>query len=303
MYSLGVRMTRVILTGGIGNQLFKALGAIGRAGVEIDNLTFDISWFQNENFSSSVTAKRSFELDRFPALSTVPTHILRHSSSLAESRMISKSPSLMRLLGYWTPSGPPMKVHRFPTVIKNDFEDFLCLPSPSRLRELLKFAETTSEWLQDMKSHALAEGPIAIHVRRADYLGFADVYPRLGIDYYQPAIHCMNRELGTRPLWLFSDQPEFVLDEFRGKINFDRVVTPPDKTSSIDILELFAAMSGVIVANSTFSWWGSYIGTIQGNVRHVILPEVFTYLSKDPGAKLHVPGWQTLPIELGEVKK
>ena len=294
-------MTRVILTGGVGNQLFKALGAIGRAGTKIENLSFDISWFQNENFSSSVTAKRSFELDRFPAFSSVPTRVLRHSSSLTESRMISKSPSLMRLLGYWTPSGPPMKVHRFPKVIKNDFEDFLCLPSPPRLRELLKFAESGSEWLKEMKSLALAEGPIAIHVRRADYLGFAEIYPRLGIDYYRNAIQCMNQRLGRRPLWLFSDQPESVLDEFRGKIHFAQVVSPPDQTSSVEILELFTAMSGVILANSTFSWWGSYIGTIQGSVRHVILPEAFTYLKNDPGIKLQVPGWQVIPIGLGEI--
>jgi hypothetical protein len=296
-------MVRVILTGGIGNQLFKALGAIGRAGVQIENLTFDVSWFQRENFSSSVTATRSFELDNFPAFSSVPKKILKHSYALRESRMINKSPSLMRLLGYWTPSGPPINAHRFPRVIKSDFEDFLCLPSPSQLRELLKFAEPSSGWLRDMKSHALTESPIAVHVRRADYLGFAKIYPRLGVDYYREAIHSMTQKLGLRPLWLFSDEPKLVLDEFHGEIHFDRVITPPDSTSSVEILELFAEMSGVIVANSTFSWWGSYIGTIQGKVQHVILPEVFTYLENDPGAKLQVPGWQTLPIGLGGFNK
>lgn len=296
-------MTRVILTGGIGNQLFKALGSIGRAGVRIEDLTFDISWFVNDNFSSALTAKRNFELGNFPSFSSVPTKVLAHSVSSMESRLISRSPSLMRRLGYWTPAGPSLNTPRSPRVIKDDFEDVACLPSPSQLRELLKFNKVSSEWLEGMKSLALSQSPIAIHVRRADYLGFAQVYPRLGIEYYAEAIKCMKLRLGSRPVWLFSDQPEFVVEEFRGIINFDRVVSPPDRTSSVEILELFATTSGVITANSTFSWWGAYIGCIQGNVQHVILPEQFTYLKIDPGIKLRVRDWQVLPIELGEPNK
>ena len=65
---------------------------------------------------------------------------------------------------------------------------------------------------------------------------------------------------------------------------------------SVELLELMSTCLGIVTANSTFSWWAAYIGELNGNVKSVVLPEIFTLLENDPGKCLRVPGWKIIPI-------
>ena len=287
-------MTRIILTGGLGNQLFKTLGAIHFLKKSLSGLTLDITWYKNSNFYSGETAKRFFEINNFPELSRISTIEKHELFSKYESRLLSKYPSLLSHFGYITESEESLRGAFPPKVIKADFENIFSLPPKEGILKLLRFREQSSPWLKKMKILAIAETPIAIHVRRSDYLNFSETYPVLGVPYYKEAIAFMRGELGDRPLWLFSDEPHLVCAEFESEIHFDRIIVAPDNSSSVDTLELLANSFGVITANSTFSWWGAYLGCLNGAVKRVTMPEKFTLLSNDPGKNLRVPGWKII---------
>lgn len=289
-------MTRIILTGGLGNQLFKAFGAIKVLNNQINGAIFDVSWYQESNFSESSIAPRSFELHNFPNFRNIPSVVKNHAFSSYESRLIAKYPRIMSFFGYFSTSVSMSIVNAPPRVIKGDFESVTALPPNSLLAKLLKFSDAPSIWLADMTKLSELERPIAVHVRRSDYLNYSNTYPQLGRSYYRPALEYLSTVLGKRPVWLFSDDPVLVLSEFQGQIDFDRVIDSESAANSVELLELMSTCLGIVTANSTFSWWAAYIGELNGNVKCVTLPEIFTFLENDPGKCLRVPGWKIIPI-------
>lgn len=288
-------MKRIILTGGIGNQLFKSLGAIQASSANLQAISFDITWYQARTFINGVTATRRFELSNFPAFSKVPLKVRNPKIAKLENHLINSQPEMMERFGYQIRMNSSNKVSRAPRIFKCDFEDIGALPDPSDLLEFLKFPKITSTWSQTIKKITLIEKAIAVHVRREDYLTFSEIYPRLGLSYYKSSLDHMYSKLGNLPIWLFSDDPIGVLKEFGDSIKFDRIIIPPPEVPMVEVLELFSLMNGVVTANSTFSWWGAYIGTLSGNVAHVTIPEKFTNLENDPGLKLRVPDWEVIP--------
>lgn len=92
---------------------------------------------------------------------------------------------------------------------------------------------------------------VAIHVRRGDYLHFADKHPPLPMAYYEAAMSHFPAE--TKYL-IFSDDAEWCKSHFLGpKFDFMEAGDPKH-----DLLKM-ADCAGFIIANSTFSWWGAYI--------------------------------------------
>jgi hypothetical protein len=69
--------------------------------------------------------------------------------------------------------------------------------------------------------------------------------------------------------------------------------------SGIKTTEIFTLMSrypAIICANSTFSWWASYLGYLNGTMKYSILPERFLSDPRvDPLPHLLHPGSITVP--------
>ena len=289
-------MKRIILTGGIGNQLFKSLGAIKASSADLSSISFDVTWYQAKTFTNGITASRRFELKKFPSFSDVPIVVRNSHINKIESRLIELRPELMEKMGYKL-NAKSTERNFLPTrIYKCDFEDFNALPSKRLLLEYLKFPFTSSEWTENFKRIAQNENAIAVHVRRSDYLSFSNIYPKLGLSYYLQSLEYTYSKLGKLPIWLFSDDSTEVIKEFGNSIKFDRVISPPANVPMIEMLELFSLMKAVVTANSTFSWWGAYLGSLHGNVEQITIPERFTNLENDPGLKLRTPGWKVIPI-------
>lgn len=90
----------------------------------------------------------------------------------------------------------------------------------------------------------------AIHVRRTDYLQLKDYHPSLPIDYYKRAMEAMKADRYI----VFSDDIEWCKTEptFEGATFVN---------SGNDLLDFFMATQcdKFILANSSFSWWFSYL--------------------------------------------
>lgn len=124
-------------------------------------------------------------------------------------------------------------------------------------------------------------GPtIAVSFRRTDY----DPRAYLSLDYYERAIARMGElvDLRTATLVLFSEDIDFLtlaepwLGKFATVFNAYDVVVEP-----IPQLSMIADCDHSIMANSTFAWWGAWLGdqrhvrkgTADGRV--VIVPDTY----------------------------
>jgi len=92
-----------------------------------------------------------------------------------------------------------------------------------------------------------------IHVRRGDYLSLQHVYRVLPTSYYTNAINIM-KDKGFKRFAVLSDdinwcRQHFVGDEYK--------FFHGDQS---DDLSIMIGCTGAIMANSSFSWWGSYLG-------------------------------------------
>jgi hypothetical protein len=93
---------------------------------------------------------------------------------------------------------------------------------------------------------------IAIHIRRGDYVG-NQAHHNLSIKYYLNALEKLD--WGNSKLLFFSDDQEFCKWHFSCLPN--AYFSP---CNEIEDLCLMSLCDDFIIANSSFSWWGAYLG-------------------------------------------
>ena len=104
---------------------------------------------------------------------------------------------------------------------------------------------------------------IAIHVRRKDYVGLEHFHGMPSLEYYREGVAYIRRETGHHcPVMVFSDDPEWCRENFP---DF-QVCNGQNK---YDDLKLMSSCDYQVIANSSFSWWASWLG----NQRLVIAPK------------------------------
>ena len=95
------------------------------------------------------------------------------------------------------------------------------------------------------------DGITAIHVRRGDYLNFPLHHPVPSIDYYNKAISELKPR--SRNFMVFSDDIEWCKNNFSSDFLFSE-----EGEEFIDLFKM-SRCSNFIIANSSFSWWASFL--------------------------------------------
>lgn len=95
--------------------------------------------------------------------------------------------------------------------------------------------------------------PIALHIRRGDFLINSANHHNLDFDYYES---CLDKFDQKRNVIIFSDDTQWCKEQ---KIfSDDRFLVAEDNDNYTDLC-LMSLCSDFIIANSTFSWWGAWI--------------------------------------------
>jgi hypothetical protein len=95
--------------------------------------------------------------------------------------------------------------------------------------------------------------PIALHIRRGDFLINSANHNNLGLDYYDTALKNFDDD---RTVVIFSDDPEWCKEQ--SLFEDDRFLVSEGNDSYTDLC-LMSLCTDFIIANSTFSWWGAWL--------------------------------------------
>jgi hypothetical protein len=283
---------KVSIAGGLGNQLFRFMAAIYISSLTKKSIHLDLSWYDRKQYLGS---SRQYELEYFPAIrnldffKTKSNIMTRYSNSVLERfPRISKG-----VFGYCNNLSTFHDLEKI-EILNCDSQDIDFLPRDEIIQDYLSFPRETTDWFKNHKKLIDKGEPISVHVRMTDYLKYPEIYNVLSRDYYVDAISLLRKKIGTdRPIWLFSDDPKAALDWLGNFVKFTRVITPDTKIRPAEIMRLLSMSSGIILANSSFSWWSAYLGYLNKNTIEIVIPRRFLAI-ENPSINLLVQGWTVL---------
>jgi hypothetical protein len=160
-----------------------------------------------------------------------------------------------------------------------------------KVKDALSFSPEKILEIMDGWEKILLAKPIAMSVRRGDYVGH-NMFYQLSKKYYLNCIKKLRDILGNNPIIVFSDDINWCKKEFKDveNIYFSTNKTFVGKNHFDDPYQqliLMSLCSHHIISNSTFSWWGAYLGKDKEQI--VIRPSRHLTNEKDFNINLYYP--------------
>jgi hypothetical protein len=268
-------MIATMLAGGLGNQMFQYAAGRGLASRLGTGLLLDRSPFGR---TSHFAVNRPYELDKLAISAISPGPAARARLLLARR----PSAALRKLSGWTTmreefPGFDP----RFETMGDGSYligywQSWRYFQNAAQTvyAELQPHAPLSSDSLRLQDSMRRCPS-LSLHVRRGDYLTIPTVMNSLGEDYYGSALRFLQARLEGLRSFVFSDDLAWCRQAFE-PFGLDLIFVDCNSgNDSWQDLFLMSACRHNIIANSSFSWWGAWLGD-NGNKaadRQVIAPK------------------------------
>jgi len=142
-----------------------------------------------------------------------------------------------------------------------------------RIRSDFKLKQPLDARSRDCLGRILDGASAFFHVRRGDYLR-PDYFEKFGIcpaDYYHRALEILRAWVPGVKVFVFSDDPGWVRANAIGGAGAEVVdwnAAAPERD-----LALMRACNHAVIANSSFSWWGAWLG--EGPESIIIAPKTW----------------------------
>lgn len=130
------------------------------------------------------------------------------------------------------------------------YSQFRDAKTPDIFLQNPKYFEKYSDEIRQLFGDGITqEDKIAVHFRRGDYVNNPFYVDLTKTDYYQKAMAMFPDE----KFLLFSDDNQWLNKNWQGDYEFAI-------GNEVDDLKRFASCKGAIIANSSWSWWGAFLG-------------------------------------------
>lgn len=295
-------MIIIRVKGGLGNQLFQYAMAYSLSKRLNQKVVIDISYYPEQKLRSykldglNIIYKETTNNNKLPQLVTVLNN--RYINKAIRKCHITHVPVGQRLY-YYFETGSRVMPWFFTLNQENIYIDGYYQSEKYFFEyrdEIVKQFTPSYEESEKYKEYyrkIRSTNSVAVHVRRGDYLTVQhDRNPRsylLDEAYYKNAMKYILNNTESPHFFWFSDDLEWVKEKFGDKDNFTYVRMTSDH-ADIDEIMLMKSCKNIIAANSTFSWWASWLNCDKNAIH--ICPE------KRYGNESMIPNnWIKIPIE------
>lgn len=268
-------MVTVRLMGGLGNQMFQY--AIGRSMAHdlhekliLDTTFYDVKHSKTTNWNyelyhlnikceilKNTVARRLKNLLTRKISSVIPQLCPRyiHEKTMQYDSAIFNKGHNLYLDGYWQCE---KYFYHNADIIRNDFQ--VITSSDERNQYWFNLINDTTN-------------SVCLHVRRGDYVTNLEANRTHGtcsLDYYHAAIKYFSDYFENPVFFVFSDDiewaKEYIITEHQTYF-----MTQNGADKGYEDLRLMMQCKHFIIANSSFSWWGAWLGKYQDKV--VVCPK------------------------------
>ena len=141
-----------------------------------------------------------------------------------------------------------------------------------------------AKYIQEIQS----TNSIGIHIRRGDYLNSETFKGICDLSYYKLAIEKLLEDAKPHTFFIFSNDMKWCKENICPLLqnNPYRLISENKGKDSCWDMFLMTYCKDLIIANSSFSWWGAFLKRKDGNV---ISPSKWTNNDKD--YDIWVPNW------------
>lgn len=258
-------MNDIVCSGGLGNQMFQYAFYYAQKR-ENASVEFDVSSYENQNIHNGFELERCFGINDYVCnqktfskfnklLYIVGTHL--NLGSIGNIKIERINHFILNakwrnaiLFGYWQ---NPVFFEKYRNDILHIFTFKNITPKNIEL----------SEEMQKCNS-------VGVHIRRGDYLKSPRYYCLTETDYYQNCINYLNAKYMNLRYFVLSDDISWCKSSGLFPSNTVYVDWNQGLESYQDMF-LLKHSKYCVMANSTFSWWGAYLG----NHEEVLRPSVY----------------------------
>lgn len=295
-------MKIVNITGGLGNQMFQYAFALSlKKTFPLEEVYIDTSHYHTIFFKhfKGINLHNGFEIDKVFPNAKLPIAGFRqiaHLSYYVPNYVLSRL--LRRIL-------PHRKNELIPPYVKNYsylpeayylgdcyYEGFWqCIKNFEGIQpELMEvFAHPVpNDYNFQMIAEISSSQSVGIHIRRGDYLNEPEFRNICGIDYYKKGIETILSDGNSHTFYVFSNDMAWCKDNIAplvGENSIHYVEGNKGKDSCWDMF-LMTYCKDLIIANSSFSWWGAFLNQ---HVDRVVAPD--PWLNRDCEIDLYESDW------------
>lgn len=260
-------MIEVSIQGGLGNQLFQYASAYSISQYFSQEMVQDVSFFDTQTL-------RGYKLNQLQLKCCKKT-----VSSEYKDRCVLVSNKVMNYLlrrmnyrtikrencTYWLDETPEkvFSANILNAYMDGYFQSYLYFEKyrTDLIEQIRPIYEEENEY-NAILEQIEGQNSIAVHVRRGDFKSaqkdVSGFHYLLSEKYYHNALKYVSEKLNNPAFFWFSDDIDWVKQNFGEMGNF-QFVNLHTKHADIDEMMLMKNCKHIITANSTFSWWASWL--------------------------------------------
>lgn len=262
-------MVTIRIKGGLGNQLFQYAAAYSLAKRLNQKLVLDISFFSQQTL-------RDFKLGQMNVSRADIASVQSCIVNLYKNKYLNKVLRNVNIRTLPCGGGKKYLLETRSDIVQEFFginqaniymdgyyqsEEYFGNYKKELIEQFTPNYPSEQEYVNMLSKVAMYES-VAVHVMRGDFLSAQnDLSPNhylLGEQYYYNALKYVNEHLENPKFFWFSDDIDWVRQNFGEKENFC-FVSMHTKHADIDEMMLMKNCKHIIAANSTFSWWASWL--------------------------------------------
>lgn len=283
-------MKLITLSGGLGNQMFQYAFYLSQAALHPHvymtrrklRTIPDHNGFELESVFGIHLPEDTLKIEALtslPVAGKIALHVLfphKYRERLqynptANRKVFDKSVLGTRYVGYWQSEG------YFSRVKQQVLEAF-------RFDEA-RISDRTLALANDIRSNP--QKFVAVHVRLGDYCLYPDLNQICTPEYYREALERISQMRPDARLLLFSDEPDAATEILGRDV---QVVDWNKGTDSWQDMFLMSLCHGLVMANSSFSWWSGYLNPHPE--KFVLLPARWNVRETSP--EVAAEGWHCI---------